>query len=152
ALSGHVERGRNPWPSLDFGEAAADARRVSVLLLVIVLLSARQLSLVHSVRALRRALEQSRQDRTSVDPLTGLATRASFREQVERTLAHHDDDRRVAVLFLDIDGFKEVNESLGHVAGDDLLIEVGERLRAGLAAADTVARLGADEFAILVAN
>ena len=83
------------------------------------------------------------------DPLTRLANRALFRDR----LGHALDRRRgdlVGVLFVDIDDFKTVNDSLGHDAGDQLLAAVGERLRACVRVGDTVARIGGDEFAILV--
>lgn len=85
------------------------------------------------------------------DDLTGLANRALFADRLDHALAVHAPDRRsLAVLFLDLDDFKVVNDSLGHDAGDALLVRVAERLRAAAAATDTVARLGGDEFALLV--
>lgn len=85
------------------------------------------------------------------DALTGLANRTLFWDR----LAHRLDsaDRRAthfAVLFLDLDGFKTVNDTLGHAAGDQLLVEVAARIRAGLRAGDTAARVGGDEFLVLL--
>jgi len=85
------------------------------------------------------------------DPLTGLANRVLFREQVERALAAIRRRRaKVAVLFLDVDDFKVVNDSLGHHAGDRLLIEVARRLQATIRPTDIAARQGGDEFTILL--
>jgi len=81
------------------------------------------------------------------DGLTGLASRALFRERVLQALGRCAD---VAVLFLDLDGFKEVNDSLGHGAGDALLIRVADRLRAAVRESDTVARFGGDEFGVVI--
>ena len=85
------------------------------------------------------------------DPLTGLANRVLFRDQVERAMAaSHRRRAKVAVLFLDLDNFKVVNDSLGHRAGDRLLVEVGRRLSGTIRATDVAARQGGDEFTILL--
>jgi diguanylate cyclase (GGDEF)-like protein/PAS domain S-box-containing protein len=83
------------------------------------------------------------------DALTGLANRVLFKERVEHSLAAQRDSK-VAVLFMDVDDFKLVNDSYGHVLGDTLLVQVGDRLGGILRAGDTAARLGGDEFAILL--
>ena len=85
------------------------------------------------------------------DPVTGLPNRALFRDRVEQALARqHRHDQALAVLFIDLDDFKTINDSLGHAAGDELLTEVGRRLAACVRGGDTAARLGGDEFAILL--
>jgi diguanylate cyclase (GGDEF)-like protein len=83
------------------------------------------------------------------DPLTGLPNRALFLERLERSLADADRGPMV-VLFIDLDRFKAVNDSLGHRAGDELLTEVASRLREALGPSDVPARLGGDEFAVLL--
>jgi diguanylate cyclase (GGDEF)-like protein/PAS domain S-box-containing protein len=100
----------------------------------------------------RKRLEDQLQHEAFHDPLTGLANRALFADRVTHALARsarHPQDR-LAVLFLDLDDFKVVNDSLGHAAGDELLSAVAERIRACLRRQDTPARLGGDEFGILV--
>ena len=85
------------------------------------------------------------------DSLTRLPNRKLFQDRVEHALARSQrHPGNLAVLYLDLDGFKGVNDSLGHAAGDHLLVDFAERLRACLRAADTPARLGGDEFAVLV--
>jgi diguanylate cyclase (GGDEF)-like protein/PAS domain S-box-containing protein len=85
------------------------------------------------------------------DPLTGLANRILFRDHVERALAGRRRRRtKVAVLFLDLDDFKVVNDSLGHRAGDRLLIEVANRLSGAIRAGDICGRQGGDEFTVLL--
>jgi diguanylate cyclase (GGDEF)-like protein/PAS domain S-box-containing protein len=84
------------------------------------------------------------------DPLTNLANRVLFADHVDQAIRRAGRERRhVAVIVLDLDGFKNVNDSLGHQAGDDLLSSVAERLRCHLRDMDTIARLGGDEFAVL---
>jgi diguanylate cyclase (GGDEF)-like protein/PAS domain S-box-containing protein len=87
------------------------------------------------------------------DSLTGLANRALFKDRVQQALLRARRRRRpLAVLFLDLDRFKAINDSFGHASGDALLVAVSQRLSACVRAEDTVARLGGDEFAVLVEN
>ena len=105
-----------------------------------------------------KLLEQLRQEvavrqyQAQHDALTGLPNRALFAESLEAALAQEHDDARVAVMLIDLDGFKEINDTLGHHTGDAILCEVAGRLAPQGAQACTVARLGGDEFAVLVAN
>jgi diguanylate cyclase (GGDEF)-like protein len=87
------------------------------------------------------------------DHVTGLPNRALFFDRVDEAVASGElEGRPVAVLFIDLDGFKQVNDTLGHEAGDHLLREVGSRIRAAIRSDDVVARLGGDEFAVLLVS
>jgi diguanylate cyclase (GGDEF)-like protein/PAS domain S-box-containing protein len=99
----------------------------------------------------RVALQQQLAYNAYHDSLTGLPNRALFADRLEQSLAQRAaSNLPVAVLFLDLDWFKAVNDAGGHAAGDALLIEVAARLRGSVRAGDTVARFGGDEFAALV--
>jgi diguanylate cyclase (GGDEF)-like protein/PAS domain S-box-containing protein len=99
----------------------------------------------------RHALEQELNHQAFHDTLTGLANRALFFDRLSHAM---DKSGRgaspVAVLFLDLDDFKAVNDSFGHPAGDELLVEVAKRIRSATRPSDTVARFGGDEFAVLL--
>ena len=99
----------------------------------------------------RKMLEEQLMHRALHDSLTGLANRALFGDRLRH--AHHMSQRsgtRYAVLVADFDGFKAVNDALGHATGDQLLVEAARRLRAAVRDTDTPARLGGDEFAVLL--
>lgn len=97
----------------------------------------------------RKQAEQRLEYLASHDALTGLANRAAFIEQLRRAIKHACcGDQRVAVLFIDLDRFKPVNDQYGHAAGDRLLYEVARRLQSCVRSSDCVARLGGDEFII----
>ncbi len=85
------------------------------------------------------------------DPLTGLPNRLLFGERIGQAIRHAERNKsKLAVVLMDLDRFKEVNDSLGHSAGDHLLVKVGERMRDAVRGSDTVARLGGDEFGLLL--
>lgn len=101
-------------------------------------------------RSLDRAYRENRH-RALHDDLTGLPNRALFIDRLRQAIDRSEKDGNLrAVLFMDLDHFKVVNDSLGHEAGDELLVEVARRLPASLRPGDTAARLGGDEFTILL--
>jgi diguanylate cyclase (GGDEF)-like protein/PAS domain S-box-containing protein len=97
----------------------------------------------------RVRLEESLAHRALHDSLTGLANKDLFLEQLQRAATASARGRIVAVLFLDVDGLKLVNDRFGHLVGDQLLVKVADILRASVRSGDTVARLGGDEFGVL---
>ncbi|MEX1262758.1 MAG: EAL domain-containing protein [Actinomycetota bacterium] len=99
----------------------------------------------------RKQFEEQLAHQAFHDTVTSLANRALFHDRVSHALERQTREHEpISVLFMDLDDFKTVNDSLGHAAGDQLLFEVGERLKGCLRTADTAARLGGDEFAILL--
>ena len=118
---------------------------------VVVLPAAALLGEVLSWSAERAAdLVQLEASRRLHDPLTGLANRTLLSDRLDRSLARsRRTGEPLSLLFVDLDRFKQVNDSLGHAAGDELLVETGQRLKALVREADTVARLGGDEFVVV---
>jgi diguanylate cyclase (GGDEF)-like protein len=86
------------------------------------------------------------------DALTGLANRATLRDRLQAAVHQDVGGRAAAVLYLDLDGFKAVNDAHGHAVGDRVLVEVSERLRGVLRETDLLARLGGDEFVVLLGD
>jgi diguanylate cyclase (GGDEF)-like protein len=99
----------------------------------------------------RKTLEHELEHQALHDALTGLPNRTLLGDRLDGAMARADvSGNRVAVLFIDLDDFKLINDSLGHEAGDDLLRAVAHRLRAFVGDTDTAARLGGDEFVVLL--
>ncbi len=102
-------------------------------------------------RELQRALERE-QAAARTDALTGLPNRTLFQDRLQQAVASaaRESGRRVAVLLMDLDNFKEINDTLGHPAGDQVLMQIARRLEGVLRDEDTITRLGGDEFAVLL--
>jgi diguanylate cyclase (GGDEF)-like protein len=139
----------------DYAPIASSARQTfvpiaAVIALALLLLYLSFFPILRRVTArIRRQMEQI-EHQAFHDALTGLPNRALFHDRVGQALrAAKRDGQSVAVMVMDLDRFKEVNDTLGHKSGDRLLVEVGRKLAQPLRAGDTVARLGGDEFGIL---
>jgi diguanylate cyclase len=160
---------RRPYSLLPYGAVAAtdallllvtvkpaDGRELVVVASAVVLtglVAVRQLAAFGDNTRLLRRLRQHELDlryQASHDALTRLANRQLFGERVQAALAAAHPDPGPAVLLVDLDDFKTVNDTLGHAVGDGLLVAVAERLRHCVRPGDTVARLGGDEFAVLL--
>ena len=136
------QTGRTGWVSTSFSPHLAPSGEIVGVV-----------GIVHDVSERKRAEEQLMHNALH-DVLTGLPNRALFLDRLDRLLRHGSRDPKYvfAVAFLDVDRFKVVNDSLGHAAGDELLIAIARRLESCLRLGDTVARLGGDEFAILLSG
>jgi len=136
------------------GDGGLDAVEVALVVALVLLVLARQYVTVRENQELTRAVQEREVQLHHLafhDDLTGLANRALFLDRLEHALERAErSGQSVSVAFVDLDGFKAVNDTLGHAAGDALLVGVAGRLRGALRSADTLARLGGDEFAVLV--
>ena len=129
------------------------AEALAACVVVLCLLARQYLAVRDNVRLTRQLAvrEQQMRRQAFTDSLTGLANRALFGDRLAHVLELHARDcRPAAVVFLDLDDFKAVNDSCGHAVGDELLVRVAERITGATRAGDTVARLGGDEFAVLL--
>jgi diguanylate cyclase (GGDEF)-like protein/PAS domain S-box-containing protein len=150
------EAGRSAGVELEHRIRRADGTYLWVLCRALVLRGAdgvptRMVGSLTDVHA-RKELESQLRHAALYDWLTGLPNRALFLDRLRQSMARASrrGNYQFAVLFLDLDGFKLVNDSLGHLLGDSLLSSVGERISADLRPADTASRFGGDEFAILL--
>jgi diguanylate cyclase (GGDEF)-like protein/PAS domain S-box-containing protein len=100
----------------------------------------------------QKALEDHLRHQAFHDVLTGLSNRELFTNRIKHALSRRPRGTHFSVLFIDLDGFKQVNDTLGHAAGDEVLRSVADRLRAAVRPSDTLARMGGDEFAVLLEN
>ena len=99
----------------------------------------------------RRAMENKLSRMAQFDSLTGLPNRALFMDRLDSAMARvMRSNGSLAIMFLDLDGFKAINDTWGHLAGDEVLVQIAERLGSGVRRTDTVARLGGDEFTFLL--
>ena len=107
--------------------------------------------LIRDDLALRKQLRETIERLALTDSLTGLPNRVAFGERLEAALARaRRNNRNLAILVFDLDGFKAINDRFGHLAGDQVLQQVANRVRGTLRASDTLARLGGDEFIVLI--
>ena len=110
---------------------------------------------VFSDISLHKDLESTLQRLAYYDSLTGLPNRTLFRDRLDFLITnrkHDESNGKVALVFIDLDNFKYINDALGHRIGDAVLVEIGKRLRDAMCESDTVARFGGDEFAALIAQ
>jgi diguanylate cyclase (GGDEF)-like protein len=146
------------WRTVRFGEPGNFLYCLTLVLVLVV--TARQLVSARDNQRLNRrlggTLDVLRERETELeyqafhDSLTGLANRALLEDRVQHAQTHQDrSDEAMALIYIDLDGFKKINDELGHHAGDQLLVQVADRLTVCARDSDTIARIGGDEFAIL---
>jgi diguanylate cyclase len=140
--------------AIAIGRSGEPAYLLVALLMVSYILALLRVVFVHAAQIARRVAEQVRAERrVRRDELTDLPNRLAFHEGLESAFARLDHlHKQFAVLYVDLDDFKNVNDKLGHATGDKLLVQVGHRLRACARDVDLVARLSGDEFAVIVAD
>lgn len=123
---------------------------IASIIILIVLIWNRRLK---SEILLRQKAEEKLRHLASHDPMTGLPNRSLLIDRLKQSMSHHSrNNKNIAILFLDLDGFKQVNDSFGHDVGDELLTQISERLKGLGRNSDTVARFGGDEFVMLATN
>lgn len=136
---------------------------LSIILLIVFFIASRRASAQTELLIKNKELQHTLDERNALqdalalqafyDPLTGLPNRVLFYDRLRQALSHAARSHGVvAVLFLDFDGFKSINDSYGHDNGDKLLAHMAKRMLAQMRSEDTVARLGGDEFTVLLAN
>jgi len=136
---------------------------LSVILVTVFLIASRRSQIQKELELKNKELQRALDERNVLqealsrqafyDPLTGLPNRALFYDRLRQALSRAARQHGiVAVLFLDLDGFKSVNDRFGHTNGDKLLIQAAERMQLQMRSEDTVARFGGDEFTVLLAN
>lgn len=140
---------------VDLAQGTASYAEILALLVLGALALIRQMFTLAEVRALATRLHISQQQlhyQALHDPLTGAANRALFLKRLEEALARQTAGQQpdMALMFVDLDDFKKVNDTMGHAAGDRLLCVAADRLRGAVRPTDTIARLGGDEFAVLL--
>jgi diguanylate cyclase (GGDEF)-like protein/PAS domain S-box-containing protein len=153
-LLNHLQGGRRQYDGIDLNAVRSDGRLLQVEC------GARDLrddptvkGLVFTIRDVtdRRRLENDLTHQAFHDALTGLANRALFQNRLQQaSVLAERTGAMTGILFIDLDDFKEVNDTLGHAVGDRLLVQVAERIKQAVGPASTAARTGGDEFAVLV--
>jgi diguanylate cyclase (GGDEF)-like protein len=135
-----------------FGPLRSGSLRIELAIVALLIIaSVVVMVLGHKRESARRRFQEQLAYQAAHDSLTGLVNRAVFHERVEQGLARcRRNNRDLAVFYLDLDLFKSVNDRMGHEAGDKMLVVMASRLRGAVRLADTVGRMGGDEFAILM--
>lgn len=154
-LTGVYKRGILPYSRCDIHLIQADGNYIVAEMVMQISRSedGKNVEISGDIRDIseRKQLELSLSEMAHKDPLTGLPNRAQFRQFSEHALQHaRRHNEQVSIMFIDLDNFKRVNDTYGHPIGDKLLIEVALRIQKNLRKDDSVARIGGDEFVVLV--